>query len=343
MAGIIRIEEIESRWKLESGFKYIFVFGSFGDVGAALPYANILLKCEQDAILLVSEQHRDLAWLFISDKTRYLVLDNSICQDIYNHMSQGTKSRLFRADLYCDCLEYNLIRSLNINHYDYISRLVHRNALSYFEALNTICGLAPEYCPDPTSLINPGCIHPKVASLIDNRRIGRRLAILNVHNQSNINAAPDFWAGLIEDLTRYFKVDCLVNHTMLSIADTQERIGYMLPEERLCCLTAHTIFESFQSADLVIGVAGGAMELAHCYTSTACMTLATPFHQWPEKQMKEGAMISQYRKDMQVHPLLLNRQRQQTSRSMSLFVYLEENVGYNAAIMRPKLRKVFPS
>ena len=244
MAGFVSISEVKDLISLPTDFKYILTFGSFGDVAASLPYAEKCLEKESTARLLIADKHCSLACIFIDDVGKIIRCDDTVLQNLYVYISTTAKSRTYRADLYAQCLHTGCIRSLNLNHYDYFSRLVQRGVLSYFEALNTLCGIRPGYSPSPTSVKRPGEEHRTIKNRVNYQRQNRRIAILNVHNQSNVNASPEFWKGIIEELTTRYCLDCFVNHTMLSLEDAQERIGHMLPPSRFICLTPENLIKT---------------------------------------------------------------------------------------------------
>ena len=306
MAGFVPLSEVKDLISLPTSLKYVLSFGSFGDVAASLPYAEKCLEKESKARLLIASKHFNLACIFISNIEKIVVCEDAVLQNLYVYISTTAKSRTYRADLYAQSLHTDCIRSLNINHYDYFSRLVQRGVLSYFEALNTLCGIRPGYSPSPESVKRPGTEHIRIENRLNNPRRNRKIAILNVHNQSNVNASPEFWIGLIKEVTTKYSLDCFVNHTMLSLEDAQDRIGHMLPESRFICLTPDNIIKTFSRVDLIIGVAGGAMEIAHCFTKTRCYTLGSPCHQWPKDQEEEARLINEHRKTSGIHPLLLD-------------------------------------
>ena len=201
-----------------------------------------------------------------------------------------------------------------------------------------ICDIEPGFSTNKESVVKKGETNSLIKRLKSKRK--RKIALLNVHNQSNVNASPEFWRGLIMELVKTHNCTCVVNHTMLSIKDTQKRIDNMLPISRFICLTPKDLIASMNSVDLIIGVAGGAMEIAHCYTETACMTFASHFHQWPAQLKIEGVLISRHRQEHQINPLLLDHPKNSRKNKKSRFYYLEEGARYNKEDCTPIIKEL---
>lgn len=273
------------------GYANFLFYASFGDKWCILSFVPELLKRHANARLLAEEKDRELLRIFLGpalvitrvkfvSPARLLRLVKLVGTDSIDVQPVKVPRRL-TLDLTYAVLKtgfpINRIRPFHIVQYPYFSDLILHHCVTYGTLLRTMLYLPPEVVAcQPTHYTSED--HAQVEALFltsDAGRAARPAVLIHVVNFSHESLSHEQFAAMIDVLLgQGFSV--FLNITLHPAPEPFREMARLRPEVYPIEIPGHLLALACGRARLVIGVVGGAINVALQYSKTHLLVLFTP-------------------------------------------------------------------
>lgn len=275
-----------SRARLDPNYSYLLFHASFGDKWCILSFVPELLKLQPTVRLLASRSDEELIRIFLgSEKTseRVVFINNNRLAEIFNYISDmSVYSNPILADnnfldqtdsVILHGFPTNRIRHSHIVKYPYFSDLHIIHGVPYCTLVKMLM-----YLPSSSKSVSPKFYtdedRSKVSELIDkalDKKSSLRV-LFNIVNFSNASLSNNQIRIIIDELSQY-NASVLLNITQHKKEKEIRDAFSNCPNVGFVEIPGHLLALFSDQMSGIIGVIGGAMNVAAQFSSSHCLSL----------------------------------------------------------------------
>lgn len=277
-----------ARFSLDPSFCYFVLHASFGDKWCILSFMRSFLLIHPSVKIISSKEDSELIRIFIDDDLRnksFIFLEKKIIKEIGESINPTscetnqlwpTKNRLDQTSSVIKfSFPVNTIRHLHIVQYPYFCDLHLVHGVAYGTLLRMLLYLPPSIKPEqPKYYLSEDYNLAKDLSLSEKTSENRDFILFNIVNISHEKFSENQILEIINEFSKNgYRV--IINATLNN--DYEENFEFLnsIADVKIIQVPGHLLALLSQEATAVVGIIGGAMNVAVQFSTVHCLTFYT--------------------------------------------------------------------